>query len=140
MVPNVPAVTKKVEAMEPISYTRKMVDRVTPVRMEYRINNREALVNDNLLTRPIRVKATTSSAMISPRENGLIPQYELHQCGIACHACGCQSGNGQSKCHPPIDIAHEFGKHGSLYRLFRVISIYVFSFHYVVVVESRVIY
>ena len=66
--------------------------------------------------------------------------YELHQCGIACHACGCQSGNGQSECHPPIDIAHEFGKHGSLYRLFRVISIYVFSFHYVVVVESRVIY
>ena len=121
MAPNVPAVTKKVEAMEPISYTRKMVDRVAPVRMEYRINNREALVNDNLLTRPIRVKAT-------------------HQCGIACHACGCQSGNGQSECHPPIDITHEFGKHGSLFRLFRVISIYVFSFHYVVVFESRVIY
>ena len=68
MAPNVPAVTKKVEAMEPISYTRKMVDSVAPVRMEYRMNNREALVNDNLLTRPIRVKATTSSAMISPRK------------------------------------------------------------------------
>ena len=77
---------------------------------------------------------------LAAQENGLIPQYELHQCGIACHACGCQSGNGQSECHPPIDITHEFGKHGSLFRLFRVISIYVFSFHYVVVFESRVIY